>query len=258
MAVQKGRFMNNIKSIVKKTIKEMDGVELPSIERYLKKQGYTVLYIGTPGADEEIRRYFLEDYAKDKKTFTYCGAAKFVFVPKENHPATKQILLLHELGHILLGHIGAGRSMYIETTECEAEADAFAYAVIKGFRNKERRRNIVFDFTSGKMLLCMLVSFSIGASVSGACSFYYFKTNKPASVVVNTQRTKQIPEIPAKTLTSAEEPQKEEPQKEETVYISKSGECFHLESCSYKGSNPIPVDKKKASLTYRPCRRCNP
>jgi len=45
---------------------------------------------------------------------------------------------------------------------------------------------------------------------------------------------------------------------DETVYITKTGECYHIEGCSYLKSS-IPISLEDAiSKGYRPCSRCKP
>lgn len=44
-----------------------------------------------------------------------------------------------------------------------------------------------------------------------------------------------------------------------TVYITKTGECYHRGSCRYLHSSKIPILKNKAiALGYRPCKVCKP
>jgi hypothetical protein len=43
-----------------------------------------------------------------------------------------------------------------------------------------------------------------------------------------------------------------------TVYVTKTGECYHIEGCSYLKSS-IPISLEDAiSRGYRPCSRCKP
>lgn len=45
---------------------------------------------------------------------------------------------------------------------------------------------------------------------------------------------------------------------ENTVYITKTGECYHIAGCSYlKSSIPISLEDAK-DKGYRPCSRCKP
>ena len=50
-----------------------------------------------------------------------------------------------------------------------------------------------------------------------------------------------------------------EDKKEVTVYITRTGACYHREGCSSLRKSKIPISKKKAiDRGYRPCKRCKP
>lgn len=253
--------MKNIKQATNKTKKELNGIDLPSIERYLKRQGYTVLYMGTADAEAEIRRFGLEAYAKEKTAFTFCGSAKFVFIRKDSHPATKQLLLLHELGHILLQHIGAGQSVYMETTECETEADAFAYFIIKHFRWKERYRALFSEVLSVKLLTCMVLFFFFGFLVGVGCAGKIFENgNEKRAVMSAHDQDASVEYTPTSTIFSepATQPVSDSLPVEQTVYITPTGKCYHDITCNHKGNNYMPIDREIAEKEYRPCSFCNP
>ena len=42
------------------------------------------------------------------------------------------------------------------------------------------------------------------------------------------------------------------------VYITKTGECYHLSDCSCLGKSKIPKTLYDASQNYRPCQLCFP
>ena len=43
-----------------------------------------------------------------------------------------------------------------------------------------------------------------------------------------------------------------------TVYITRTGECYHRAGCSYLRQSAIPIDRETAIQNYRPCSRCKP
>ncbi len=43
-----------------------------------------------------------------------------------------------------------------------------------------------------------------------------------------------------------------------TVYVTRTGECYHRGSCSYLRSSKIPMKLSEAKRRYRPCSRCDP
>lgn len=55
------------------------------------------------------------------------------------------------------------------------------------------------------------------------------------------------------------EPEPEQPATTETVYITRTGECYHLSWCSSLRRSSIPISLGDAiSRGYRPCHICNP
>ena len=43
-----------------------------------------------------------------------------------------------------------------------------------------------------------------------------------------------------------------------TVYITKTGECYHSDGCSSLSKSKIETTLENASGKYRPCSKCNP
>ena len=44
----------------------------------------------------------------------------------------------------------------------------------------------------------------------------------------------------------------------DTVYVTKSGECYHRDGCSSLKKSKIPMSRSEAASRYRPCSNCNP
>ena len=43
-----------------------------------------------------------------------------------------------------------------------------------------------------------------------------------------------------------------------TVYVTRTGECYHSGSCRYLSRSKIPMALSRAKARYRPCSRCSP
>ena len=105
--------------------KHIGKITVSNVSTYLhKEKGYRVLYIGTPSGDDAIQKYCLQAYIK-RKSFTYSDKSKFVFLHNEHDNDDKLSLLLHELGHIELGHLSVAHDPDCINTERQAEV--FAY-----------------------------------------------------------------------------------------------------------------------------------
>lgn len=96
----------------------------------LGKEGYDVVFYNTPEGDDMLARYGLLKYAQTVKAFTYCSSVKIVFVDESVSANEKLMALLHEVGHIKLGHVGTGSMHLFDNVVLDAEADAFALEVM--------------------------------------------------------------------------------------------------------------------------------
>lgn len=117
-------------------IRELGGnVDYISIEERLRLMNISIILYNTPQGDTELMRYNLTDKALKLKGFTYSGAVKIIFIDTKLSYEDKLYVLLHEVGHILLGHIGDCKLYARSKVFTEIEADAFAYDVLKMRKN---------------------------------------------------------------------------------------------------------------------------
>jgi len=115
----------------KKFIKAVRGKkDFISAEQLAEKLGYKIVFYNSPFGDAEIIRYHLEQKAQNTKGFTYVAAAKIIFIDNSVHSDDKFYILLHEIGHIMLGHIGDGKTFLRNAVLMDIEADAFAHEVL--------------------------------------------------------------------------------------------------------------------------------
>lgn len=124
--------MDKVKRIARKVKRELKGkLDVVGIVEYLEAYGYSVVMFNTPYGDKEIERYNLTHKKNTLKAFTYSAAARIVFIDGNQHVQDKIYLLLHELGHIFLGHVGDGKLKWRNQILTEIQADAFAYELIR-------------------------------------------------------------------------------------------------------------------------------
>ena len=43
-----------------------------------------------------------------------------------------------------------------------------------------------------------------------------------------------------------------------TVYVTRTGKCYHRANCRYLSKSKIPMSLEEAKKRYRPCSVCNP
>lgn len=90
------------------------------------------------------------------------------------------------------------------------------------------------------------------AAIIGAGAYFGLKSNHPSAVrsygVSATDRTTGEAGIgqaaPDETAT--------------TVYVTRTGACYHRGTCNYLRRSKIPMELSQAKQRYRPCSRCSP
>lgn len=192
---------NNIRKTANKFYKKTKGnVNLKSIISQLRMLGYSTVFFNTPEGDEILSA--LSIFPQQVKAFTYCGSANIVFVDNNQHPADKLYSLLHELGHILIGHIGKGEIDLNNKRKIENEAEAFAYMVL----NPPKRQKSLILF----MLAAIILSIFLGA-ISAPVIAPVTKAERADYVYVTSSGTKyhDINCIHVKDKNCAELPQDE-------------------------------------------------
>lgn len=194
-----------------------------NVEKVLKELGYSVVLFNTPSGNKEIERYNLTHKKNTLKAFTYSSNARIVFIDGSLHSDDRLYLLLHELAHIVLGHVGDGKLTTRNQILIDIEADSYVYSIIQNKKD-----------TSPFILLAVTV-----LSASLIISSYNRAATFPASTA---------PEVtePPKIIT-------------DTVYVTPSGNKFHRRNCVYmKGKELIALPRTEAEKNYAPCKVCNP
>ena len=210
--------MNIINNTSKKLHKSLKGnIDIPNLVKYLESIGYSVVFFNTEDGDELLKSYGINPGIT--KAFTYCGATKIIFVDGKLHTSDKLYSLLHECGHILLGHIGNNSIELLNKRSIENEAEAFVYAVLN-YRGSANKKSRSFIFIAILLVLSLFFAVKINSS-------YQFKSS-----------TANYGEI---------------------VYITPTGTKYHRASCSYvKNSRTAKIEKVEAAKIHEPCNACNP
>lgn len=123
---------NRIRKTAIKFYKSLHGKpESARIIAALKKVGFEVVFFNTSDGDAIIKSYRLQELAASRDAFTCSGKSKqFVFINNNLSAIEKRNALLHETGHIMLGHVGSGEVCLLDNRVNEAEADAFMLEVL--------------------------------------------------------------------------------------------------------------------------------
>ena len=219
-----------MKRTVKKFLKSVKyDVTFKSAEDFLKTLGYCVVFFGTRAGDAEIAKHRLEYMAESESAFTYCGQCKIVFIKSSLHLNDKLLLLLHEIGHILFGHLEKNKHLTRDDVKAEMEADTFAYSVLN--YKKPLKLPIVISAALIAVLLLTPLAF-------------YSRTQQAVKVGAenNINKTADVPD------TSLDN----------TVYVTATGHKYHRANCFFLKNGSIPISREEAEKNYTPCLICNP
>ena len=190
-------------------------------KKFIEKKGYCVILFDKNC--DEIKAYGLQDVASKKEAFTYCDNVRIVFIKKSLDEHTKLTHLLHEIGHILLGHL---ENDVLQPETKELEAEAFSYYAFHGFSKTQLPNKVVLT------LLTLLLCFSVALNL------------------IMIFRMQHAEPVLAVSVYSAEE-------NENLYFITPTGNKYHTKNCVY-AINGVSVPEEYAVSNYLPCSICNP
>ena len=222
----------NINKIVRKLKRELGKeITVEKLSDALTKRGFSLLYIDSEEGIEQLHNLNFFEFAQTKKCFAVCSAVKVVFVDGTLHKNDIVKLLLHEIAHIDLRHIGYTDYHIINDVSDEVEADAVVYGVL----NENSKK---YFATIGIIISILLLNMWVTHIVT-----------QNQNVSSNTKTT------PA-TVT---EQQVNDNSNTGTVYVTPAGLRYHREFCRYaqtEGATTLP--REEAIKSYTPCKVCNP
>lgn len=211
-----------IKTAVKYKKSVHGQITLECTVTYAKGLGYEVIFFSS-ATDEYIKRYELEHVAADTPAFTYNGTGTHAIFINDNISYSEKLHgLLHETGHIMLGHMG---TLYLKNNdEIEAEAETFVYEVL--YNNHTHFSPLIIGVIVAASLL-------VGGVIG-----YTLQAAQP---------------------TSSENTYTDEI-RSETVYITSAGTKYHRADCRYiKNNNSITaLPQTEAIQKYASCSVCKP
>lgn len=249
----------NLQKSIQKAKRALPLVTRKGTEHYLKRLGYPVIYANTSEGNIFLQKHHLEQEAKRRKSFTFSGSDPCVFIKKSTHPLTTQFLLLHELGHILLGH--TDKSTKTDPQEGEKAANEFAEALMVRARRTQNIKHYLQNhwdtplrFAGIAVILILIIPVILNHLPDNS------KNKEPAPIAVTAQPTPTKKPKPTYTPKPQSAPKSLPPVSEEEageiVYITPYGECFHKADCGHLGKNRIRTDYNSAAEDYRPCQYC--
>lgn len=206
-----------------------DGLSYHAVKYDFEHRGWRFVLFNTDNGDRLLGQISsdLLQYAKTTDGFVYKGTtAQYVGIDANLSDEQRLLTMIHEAGHIELGH-----KLNLEyDAQAEAEAERFV-AYVQKYKPSPWRRH-------GKGIIicaCCLAALLVGGTI-------YFAVH-----------SLQQPDNPvsAPAIQPGEDP---------TVYYTSSGEKYHKEGCpiiKYK-TNVTAVKLSEAIKEFKPCEFCFP
>ncbi len=213
------------------------------MKNILQRQGFKLYKHNKHGVSSEtvealLYHLKLSDYSKGKDGFTYINRTdRLVFFHRQLSEDELLYVLLHEEGHIFCGHSVRNNILAFSDVLSESEANAFAFYVMQYIKTIKPRRIVL----SG---LLAAMSFTL----------LFFASYHPA--VINTSTNPSDV-----TYDNALSLQQDISPAEKTVYVTKTGRCYHNSWCHYvEGKTNLSElsCKQCLSLGLSPCSFCKP
>ena len=142
----------NYKLAVKKFIRKVKKVDFINSEKFANSLGYDVDLFNIEIDTEKLKMYGAEKYAATHKAFTLTSV-HIIFISDRLSIQERLYLLLHEIAHILLGHIGDGKSYARDKILIDVEANSFVNEVLN------------YKRISSKQIVCTVIALLLGVTV---------------------------------------------------------------------------------------------
>lgn len=248
-----------VRKCAKLFTKKVDTLSFISICESINREGWRVVRFDDPFMAQFSKSMGLADYPKDKDSFTYYAddgikKIQLICIRKDLTENCATLLLLHEIGHIELGHKFGSLS-----PQDEKDATLFAQIVRSSLLRKlypQRSFTTIAAFAA----VCIIVG--------GIAARYITAIPQPAqqaSAGTSTSLTVslpsvQLPDLPKASSSEAEDTRSEDPISG-AVVVTKTGDRYHLPNCQYvQGKDnlrPMSIAEAQAA-GYIPCKVCRP
>ena len=151
-------------------------IKVKDLIHELKECGYDTVFFNTQKGDDLLALYNIDPGAAS--SFTYRDTVGIVFVDNKLSESDKLCVMLHELGHIKLGHLDADVAKHRDDKILELEADTFAHSVLCPKKTSAVHK-----------LIAVLMSTFVFV-LGGACGTFFINTAHQSTVCITQQGEK--------------------------------------------------------------------
>ncbi len=205
----------------------LTSISFSSLYKVTEKLGYTIIQFNSLVNNENVSSIInsldLSNHISSSRGFTYAkGDYRLVFINEDLSEKEKKIVLAHELGHIVFGHMSKSPVIGNDVSE-EYEANEFAHFLLNpGMLTK------TLCFIK-KHFKAFLISLIVILFVAGGITTYSIVSNSKNDV------------------------------EDQTYYVTSSGKKYHKKNCYYirnKKNIRILTEEELKEGKYSPCQIC--
>lgn len=233
-----------------------DVKKAPSLFRGLsdrmKEKGWKIIYYGDGGpGDDMLDTLGLSQYKSRLKSFSFSGAVQVIGIRNNLSDLEKLNALAHEIGHIECGH-----DLQNLTSEDEEQANYFANSLL-GYKRRKPYILCIALLVFSILFMTIISGFAKPSQYSIYSIFHYISTSAQ-SIEQDYEMSPTTIKVLPPTASASNVPPADV---KNLVYITASGEKYHLATCRYVENN-----KTARSLTIEeardqgktPCKVCRP
>lgn len=234
------KHIQNIAFNILKNLQTYD-ISVDELKEVIAQHGYTVVEYNKTSNSKNVElilnELHLKDYSRTVNAFAYADkSSRIVFVHNGLSDSETIILLAHEAGHILLGHMTDSNGICGTDITFENEANEFShYLIHPGFSAKLK---LFLEFN--KKMIALICAILISAVVISVSIYKAVEIN-----------------IKNKNVQSSDTSYSENG---DEVYVTESGNRYHHSWCTYiknkEGLKKLSIDE--AEIRYQPCKVCFP
>lgn len=246
--------MNNFsKTLIKFITSVKNDITFENVAKYLNKHGVEIIFADTPNGDKRISELNIANIVKGHKAITvFKKNTKCIVISNEISSENKLHMLLHELSHILLGHINTDYYNAVDSVKIDNEAEAFTYQLL----HTNKLKYVIYKLIKNKTTIISSIVMGVLISVFAV----NYTTKERDKIDVPKTVVSEIAEIHSDTTPTPQNTDLVNADTTGKVYITPTGTKYHKYNCHTIDKNTaieISIDKAKKSH-YEPCKICNP
>lgn len=234
-----------------------------NLKRYVEAStGFSVFLTDTRIAERELERISFKFPKREKAVTVTSGGSKMIFIKKNLSEEEKISCLLHEAGHVVLGHLDVPTAE-VDRTLIELQASSFAVhsrVFLETRAMKTHFKRFTFALICFSILLPVSI-FGYGCFLRSEKSEHMFgKNNKIVSEEAAEDSFFFVAEgSVVLTDESAVRAKKRPTSGRACYYALPCGNCFHVRECRYVNEKAFAINSEEiAKFGYKPCHICLP